>query len=279
MLNDFVDKTVKLMKKSDIQVRMPEYRRIEIGQTTTVFIECYSSICQTRLADNLIFHLMVFFSLLDSYIDSQYPTLDGYSFAQKYRELPTNDDHEVIIKEVYRILKIFRNASTHSRSAITVLHDTEIIADYQYRKTNFTLQMSKNSLELIYTVILLLLDTNEYSRQYLHGLLRTFYDDLKNEIIISDEFGQNNLANISSGVRLKRIVRYRITNPDYKIDTSTGLISIVRYTMHPTETEHYSCDYLIELNGKKYLIPNEVLNQAGEISIVDSVTWELKNIV
>jgi len=39
LINDFVEKTVKLMKNSDIQVRMPEYRRVEIGQTNTVFIE------------------------------------------------------------------------------------------------------------------------------------------------------------------------------------------------------------------------------------------------
>ena len=279
VINEFIAKTVRIMKNSDIQIRLPEHRPVEFGQTTTVSIVGSDRFCQTKLADNLIFHVMVFFSLLDSLIDSKYPNLEGFSFVQKYRELPSNDDNELIIKEIFRILRIFRNAITHSKSAITVTDN--IFVNYPRGNTQFNLQLNKTSLELIYSVILLVLDDNGYAEQYLHGLMRTYYDDLKSGIIaISDDFGQNNLANVSDGFRLKRIVRYKLTNPEYNLDDSTDVISIISsYPIPPYAIHHYSSDYLIELGGKKYLVPHEVLNTDGTIMLSEIMPWELDDVV
>lgn len=279
MLNDFINKTVKILRDSDIRIHMPEHCEVEIKEHPIQRMNLVSKCCINKLEDNLIFHLMVFFSLLDSFIDSKFPELDGISFKQKYLRLRRESDNEIIIKEVFRILKIFRNASTHSKSAIIIQSNSNILVNYQFNRTDFTLNLTKKALVLIYYVIFLFLDNERYSKYYLSGLLRTYYDDLKSEImIINDDIG-NCLDNISNGLRLKRIRRYKVLNPIYKLDSSTGTISICRFNVPELESQYCSCDYLVKLHEENYLIPDEVLGQIGDISLSESENWKLENIV
>ncbi len=276
MINDFIEKTIKLLQCSDIIIRIPENRKLEIeGVEKLLCIKTSEVYCQMELQENLIIHVMIFFTLLDTYIDIRYPNLEGESFAKKYCNLKVSNDMEVMIREIYRILKMFRNASIHSRNAICVRDDNVIIVDYPFRGTNFKLEMSKSCLELIYTLIFLIIKDNKYPIIYIEGLMRTYYDDIKSSVTISDDFGTNNLTSISSGLRLKRIVRYEVENPTFTIDSNTQMITINKNQLCEWEQEHCSIDYKITVDGKCYLIPDETLEEGGVINISDLTSWAI----
>lgn len=279
MVNEFIEKTIKMLQRSDIIIHMPEHRKLEFnGELKTIYIEVSEVVGQTQLQDNLIFHLMVFFSIMDTFIDINYPHLEGQSFAKKYCDLQATNDIEIMIKETYRILKILRNASIHSKNAISVRNNNIIIVDYKYKGTAFKLEMSKNCLELIYTLIFFLIKDMNYPLIYKEGLMRTYYDDIKSSITtISDDFGVNNLASISSRLRLKRIVRYKIINPTFIIDSNKQLLTINRYQLHESEKEYSASDYHITANSKCYIIPDEILGINGEISFFSLIPWEIND--
>lgn len=276
MVNEFIEKTIKMLQRSDIIIRMPEHRKLEFdGEMRKVYIELSDMFGKTQLQDNLIFHVMVFFSLMDTYVDISYPNLEGQSFAKKYIDLRASNDMEIMIKESYRVLKILRNASIHSRNAISVGNDNVIIVNYQYRGTNFRIDMSKNCLELIYSLIFLLIEDKNYPSIYMEGLVRTYYDNIKSSITyISDDFGINNLVCISPGLRLKRIVRYNVVNPNIVIDSGEQTVNINKHQLHEMEKEHYSSDYKIIVNGKCYLIPDEILGANSILNFNDLTPWE-----
>lgn len=164
---------------------------------------------------------MIFFSIIDTFIDINYPNLEGQSFAKKYHDLQTTNDIDIMFKEVYRILKILRNASIHSKNSVSVRNDNSILVDYNFKGTNFKLEMSKHCLELIYSLIFFVIKDMKYPLDYKEGLMRTYYEDIKrNIVIISDDFGVNNLASISSRLRLKRTVRYNVINGTFSIDSN-----------------------------------------------------------
>lgn len=257
MINDFIIKTIEFLKRSDVRFHLPEHREVELSNNTqTVNITCEESFNKNRLNDNLIIHSMIFFSLFDAYIDSENQQYEGLSFRRKYDKLPCTTDYDIILKELYRILKVLRNTTVHSKSHIS-FNGKEILINYKFKGTNFKLLISKLGLELIYSAILLVID-NRYLELYKAGLLREYYNEiLLNIKDLKDDIGHNNFKYISDGIRLKRHVRYRVINPDFSIDYDKEILYINKYKY---ECSSYSADYLIEYNEGKYIIPEEILN-------------------
>lgn len=277
MINDFLKKTIDMLHTSDIKIHIPNFNKVELsGDKKTVFLELTDYIGQTRLEDNLIFSSMIFFTLVDTYVDIQYPYLEGYSFKQKYLKLPKTNDKEIIIKETYRILKIIRNATIHSRNSIILNNENILIVDYinerSQRATNFKLSISKYGLELIYTLIFLCLNQDKYCDFHQLGILRTLYDDILYSISkISDDINRPSLISISNEIRLERNVRYVIMNPDYTVDTTKGLLII-----NKPQFQEGAIDYIIDNESDNYIIPDEALNEEGVVVISEMGKWILE---
>lgn len=277
MINIFLKNTIDMLYRSDIRVHIPSFNKLELNvEKRTLFLEIEEFANQTRLEENLIFCSMIFFTLIDTKIDIEYPYLEGDSFRRKYLKLPGTNDEEIIIREIYRILKIIRNATIHSRNSIELKDDNNIIIDYTHRvrkrETKFHLSITKYGLELIYTLIILYLDDNNYCYAHKLGLLRTIYDDiLLNTSKVSDDFGEQNLSRLSNGIRLKRNVRYLITNPDYIIDASKRILIINRIKF-----QDYPVDYIIHNENNSYIIPDDILNKKGILEVDEMDKWNLE---
>ena len=262
MINNFIKQTIDMLFKSDIKIHIPSFNKVELnGEKRTLFLEVKEFVNQTKLEDNLIFCSMIFFTLIDTYIDIQYPYLEGDSFRKKYLKLPSTNDKEIIIREIYRILKIIRNATIHSRNSIELKDGNNLVVGYirgiNNKSTYFELSISKFGLELIYTLILLYLDQGKYCDAHQLGLLRTIYDDILSNISkISDDIDNKNLINLSSRIRLNRIQRYVILNPDYIIDSDKGIIEI-----HKSKFQDDAIDYIIQYEDNRYIIPDEILSE------------------
>lgn len=279
MINEFIDKTIKMLERSDIIIRLPEHRKLQFdGEYKTLYMELSEVVGQTHLQENLIFQVMVFFSIIDTFIDINYPSLEGQSFAKKYQGLQTTNDIDIIFKEVYRILKILRNASIHSKNSISVRNDNSILVDYNFKGTNFKLEVTKHCLELIYSLIFFVIKDMNYPLDYKEGLMRTYYDDIKRNIItISDDFGINNLASISSRLRLKRTVRYNVINGNFSIDLNNQILTLEKYLPAESERICTASDYKVKIDSKLYIIPEEILGSNGEINICDLSPWEISD--
>lgn len=277
MINNFIKQTIDMLFKSDIKIHIPSFNKVELnGEKRTLFLEVKEFVNQTKLEDNLIFCSMIFFTLIDTYIDIQYPYLEGDSFRKKYLKLPSTNDKEIIIREIYRILKIIRNATIHSRNSIELKDGNNLVVGYirgiNNKSTYFELSISKFGLELIYTLILLYLDQGKYCDAHQLGLLRTIYDDILSNISkISDDIDNKNLINLSSRIRLNRIQRYVILNPDYIIDSDKGIIEI-----HKSKFQDDAIDYIIQYEDNRYIIPDEILSEKGIIKITDMKEWILE---
>ena len=258
----FANQIIGLIKGSDMLIHEPEWREVflnENGGTTHKMNLSDSLYKKTEIKNNEVLLVMLLFSMLDAYVDATYPTLEGESFAYKYRNLSSSNDTEIIIREVYRILKILRNASIHSRSNVQRTSNNELYTQYSRtmhnRITNFELKISQMGLELIGTFIMIIITFNQLNRSdsYKLALLRTFYDDIQKEILtISDEFGIDNLSSISEELRLKRGSRFMIMNPRFTKETE---FKIEKLNVSDMEKEFADYEYIVSIDEtQKYIV-------------------------
>ncbi len=270
MLNEFIEKTILILNRSDLHIHRPNHAKMEIGEkpgSKILYMELSDHLSTLKLEDNIIFQIVVFFGLVDAIVDVQHPELEGEKFVVKYVSLPSTNDCEIIFKEVYRILRVIRNASVHSRNAISINND-EIIISYDYNNLHF----SKYCLELLFTFVLLVVE-DVYPNEYKMGIFRSLYDDIINQITAFNDKKDltGRLLTIQNGLRLKRTTRYKVLNPVWSIKSEK--IYIERCILSPVEMQHASCDYHINFNNKFYMVPDEILSTTNEVNIIDIDNW------
>ncbi|BFI99936.1 MAG: hypothetical protein PME_23720 [Priestia megaterium] len=273
MLEIFIRQTIDLLKKSDIQFQRTEIMPITLIHETGVKqinIQSKVSYSNVNLSDNLILQVMIMFTLLDAVIDSKYPNLEGKSFRSKYRNLPCDNDEELIFKEIYRLMKIFRNASVHSISAINFTGESVVI-DYEYNNSVFKLEITKSGIGLLFAYILDSFESrNDLTDNHILAFRRSLYDHLISEIKeFSDDFKTNLQLIPSNQLRLKRSVRYQVRNPTYIIK-GKDLIEIT--SPYLSDQPNRGVDYLVEFKGKKALIPDEILKN-NQLSYRELNNW------
>jgi hypothetical protein len=235
-------------------------------------MSAYSSVNANKIGGNSLLVQMVIFSLIDSFIDLVHPSLEGLSFRKRYQGLPSSSDSDVIFMEGYRILKLIRNAAIHSRGAISTLNGNLQI-QYTFNNTNFTLQCSADAVLWLYSILILYVRMDWVgSSYYREAVYRSYYDRVVSGIhLFSDEFGTS-LCQISSGMRLKITVRYLVENPKYTVNAA-GEIAFERYKLDPGCEASYGADYLLNRDGRQFLVPDEALGSGGELSAGALENW------
>lgn len=278
MIKDFINQTIELIESSDINIRQTEIRpvvfeNINGDYRSTVHMQMFSRYGRSQLSNNYILQITIMFTLLDALIDNKYPQLQGESFGSKYKNLKGNDDDGIILKQVFRIFKLLRNASVHSMNAIK--YEKNIITiSYVYRKTSYEMHITIHGLTLLFTYIMdILKPLDHLTKQHHVCLKRELYNEIKKEItIFNDEFGSQ-LPNISNGKRLKRSLRYFVKNPDIKITKKqVEIISI--FELNPDAEAWQGVDYEVEYRSNRYMIPSEALLN-GKIPIDELEKWRL----
>lgn len=269
MNNEFLEQTLKILKYTDLSVHFPEFVEVTMeGDKRRMSMALEGTSGGLHIKDNFVLQAMIFFGLIDAHIDLHNPELEGEHFADKYKKLSAANDSGIMIKEIYRLLRILRNAAIHSRTAISI--DKKNI---ESTTKDSNLHLSIAGLELIYTFILLLIQESNSSDEHKTSLLRTYYDDIRQDIILlQDKFG-NHFADISTGPRLKRVVRYRVQNPVFQVDSDTQSLCIKKHALKEHEAKHADYDYIVNINNSSFLIPNEILDESGKIGLKDIKKW------
>lgn len=208
------------------------------------------------------------FTLIDSYIDNQFPHLIGKSFSYKIKNFKHSTCIEEILINCYEILLVYRNASEHDRNSIH--KDEKFLYINRELHSNDKLNISFYRLNLISSLAFLILSDccmlNDLSDYLKETLYFSYYTDILKELTL---FKNKYKSNIDFFIAHK----YQLI--PYKMRTNlTGIkftanVSHIEFNPKRERTELVgSCyNYIFEYNKVKYLIPFEHTNLDNKILI------------
>ncbi len=242
------------------------------------------SISDSSTSNNILTNERKYYNLLDVLVDNILPnSLRGKSLAERYKKLSSGTDSEIILKEIYRVMKIVRNAAEHERDSINIDENNNYSISYTYRRTLFELKIKQDKLVYIFMIILIFANLENKINSYILGFLRTYYDIIREVLSIKDEFVSSlpHLHSITEeGLRLKAIRRSRVVKPIYWIEDN--FLKIKRKKMPRGDNINFP-EYLVLINNKLYLIPEEILisdeDKIGKIKISKISEWEYDDII
>jgi hypothetical protein len=272
---DYILSCIELLRSATDCPRLTERSSFELRADKTT---CAKSDLEDHLFMNGVtipnlLETSIYFMVLDSYIESMNPSLEGLSFRKKYESLPQANNEEVIISQVYRILKIFRNVMVHSMHSITRTQSGFHIS-YVNNNTNFKLEVSFKGIKYIKGFILsyLLQQNLAYSQKYNEYYYNAFYQDILHEIIdFSDEDGQ--LKKVNPSLTIYRFMRCDCNSIPFSISDDNIVFDIPD---EYTDSTKYPIDINIEYQNTKYIIPAEILNNKS-LNINELDEWKIKS--
>jgi hypothetical protein len=279
MLRIFMDQTKNLIERSDIRIHTPELIPVDMHDngTRTVNLHFHEYMNSASLNENFILNVLLFFGILDAFVDITHSDLAGKNFSDKNKHMPHSTDDEMVLHQTFRIYKLIRNATIHNMASISKTSDTVHIR-YHFGKRDYEIIISTYGLELLNSIAIEYISPFEVRcDSYAEALRRSFYGDLLSQIsLIRDEYGESFLP-ISAGVRLHRSRRYRPNKVSYVV--KDGLIILLeKYPLDDIEISFAGVDYEINLNGDTYLIPHECLDCKLSISLREANAWRLKTV-
>ncbi|WP_140048544.1 hypothetical protein [Thioflexithrix psekupsensis] len=204
------------------------------------------------------------FDLLDSYIENEYPDdVNGKSFHVKYEKLPETTALEKMVKNIYRILTIYRNAFVHHRSSIQD-NGSRTSLEFTHLSKNYKLEISNSSLKEIDSFVMTyLLRIVDYSDLYVECLLLGRHDFIVSGIA-SFQYGDiGELISVPSGDKIGFNTRYNHSIEEDGIDVSGDP---VKFLIEIQDKARFPTDIIVTLNNDKYAVPTEMLSEEKTIS-------------
>jgi len=211
--------------------------------------------------------------IMDSYIDSIFPNLEGKTFKYKYEKLPRNNYIEIMFSQIYRILKLYRNATVHNINGISITQE-HLKINFMHRNMNirYLFIITHKGIEIIEDMLLCYFyyKQRNYSYNYKEYLLYSFYCDILNEIeSFNDEFIESMIIN---SIKINRYERFNCNSIKYEISNSKIIFNIPKNLID----NNYAIDINISIDGNLYIIPIEVLNNQNIISTIELKKFKLE---
>lgn len=270
-MNCYIDNIKELL--FEIRTVNERYYESEIkfeGNTKVIYASSCNKNNSLRLDNNfgrLMTIFPLFFSCLDSIIDIENPELVGNNFKRKYNNMKIQTEADKVIKEVYRIMIIIRNVSAHDINSC--IFNSKIDINYEFKGTNYILDMSQKGLRLIYGIILTILNENSYPNFQINSYKDGIYVDFYRKIL-------EEINNIQDDKTLS------IINIDFYIDYSRDKLHDVKFSIANNKIKfnyelhkHSNINFYINYNNENYVIPQEILDQHFEISLSSIEKWKL----
>lgn len=271
MDNKYISEILSIIKNSDIQLKEIEIRGVkyndDVSDRSTLYIETVERIgFGASLSKSWIIESQLIFLLFDGYLEDMYSLDEGSSFKSRYENLPIASDMEIIKKNCYRIMKIFRNAVTHNLSHIVVDESGYKIGYTNKKNQSIRLDITNDSVQILYTLIVAFVigDIEIHTAGHYEGILLSYYKNMLNGIsVLEDELGNSLIPLKNTFVELNTSVRYRVLNP--RIIYEDEVLKIKKY--YPGSAE-YACDYFITHGEDTFLVPEEIMMPAEEFLIL-----------
>lgn len=276
-MSQFVHHTLTMLEDAGMSIRYPEIRHFtldEHGQSTLHM--SFSSMLGKRVSieQNPQMKFLMIFALLDFYVDATYPGMEGMSYKKKYENLPVGGDFELILRQLFRVGKVIRNALVHKSSAFRI-DDGHLKVNYSRynnkKKTDFSVKMSLAALADYHTAVIMYLKGDMGKGGYFLGVVRSIYRSVLAGIQSFADDIASPLEEPSAGIEIAPRVRQVFTNPGYEVEQGR-----IRVVIPENKTLTWEgMDFYIVINGDDFLIPSEALDDALSISERDLVAnWK-----
>ncbi|MGI2146968.1 hypothetical protein [Shewanella frigidimarina] len=270
-MSSYIYSTLMLLEDAGLRVGYPSIQYVHLKEDGKKSLcICSSNKLGNRVSieNNHTLKLMILFTLLDFFIDKKHPNLAGKSFASKYKSLPHDCDYDKMLKTIFRIAKLMRNALVHNHEALSFSKDALNIT-YQFNKTDFNINLNDSALNNFYTAIVMYVKGDLGVGEYFLGIMRSLYNDMIQGITsYSDEFKEL-MVKINTGLFLLHGSRSIITIDSYNVKDE-----VISFPFYESDyPEWRGADFSIKHNGFSLLIPIEALSE--KFSILEELA--LKN--
>lgn len=283
----FINQTLEFLQKSDILESLLTFGKVQDkGDGTKVLsltVSFGSDQESPTIQENICLNILTIFSLLDTFVDMNYPTLMiDRGFPDKYNLLPDTTDKETILKETYGILRHMRNCIVHDINNAAIWNDSS--GKYSFCKkatkkyTAKIIDISEDDIKNLNTIVLLLVDDHYsidignydffyLSPSYIELLLKTYYQSLYKHLYTQPPLKPLKDKKILSGIEREVFI-------EHPFNESEGTISFLEHSSLDYSTNR---DYWLKYQGNDYLIPAEILDDMS-IATKDLQNWKLKRI-
>lgn len=272
---NFINETLSFLQSAGVQSEFLSFIEIELNKNGTINQTVKTSLMSgsnVNIESNPHVKCLLIFALLDCWIDSNFTELEGDSYRKKYEKLPSNSENNLIIREVFRLLKVLRNTLVHNPSQF-LFDNKKLTIDYKFKNTDYTLTIPESTLNNIYTIVILCIK-EKTKNKYFWGVIRSAYLDVINSIqSFSDDF-KTSLYYEEKGFEIRPYMRYRVKNA--KIERYDGYFAITIPTTHSQHLQPYmGVDFYLDVDGHKYLVPKEGLTSGCILQERDLYHWKV----
>lgn len=233
----------------------------------TMYLECSEVMNgNVPLSKSWVANNILIFTVFDGWLEEKYGLTEGESFRKHYQELEAvaSAPLDTIALNCYRILKLIRNGIQHNFGSVDFDENGYHIAYTNKMGTDFLLEITKESTNQIYTIVLALIEEriSGINRQYhtighYEGILLSYYKSVCDGIgILEDDItvsGTVKPMDVVNGLQLAAGVRCQVVNP-VTVSEDEHYVTVTRY---PAHADWEAVDYVICMDGKRYLMPEE----------------------
>lgn len=258
MSKTVVDELISFLRLSDMHFRTVHIAELVDDQDSRkIRLTNSDSLGGAPLRDSPFVSALLFFMVLDSYLDAIDPNLEGLSFRRKQELLPKDSTGDLILWALYRLLLLMRNRVVHGVSTVRAT-DKGLSLSFSRGNHMHEVDITRAGLELVYTVVIEIVSNSQASTTERGlALLRSYYDDILLSIArFGDDLGM--LPALPGGLRLARGGRCLVTHPRYNLIQGNLWIE-------PDGLPSWNSDYLIPIDGNEYVIPEEALDLNSSI--------------
>lgn len=261
----FVHHSLMILEDAGMSVGYPDVDWISENGVRSSFI-CDRQGRRVSIDQNPHMKLMMLFSIIDFHVDSSNPGLEGSSFRKKYLNLPSNDDYDIMFRELFRLAKLMRNALVHSPSSLQFAGGGANIT-YTHQSRIFRLSISGDALDNFFTAAVMYLKGDLGRGNYFLGMMRSIYSSVVSGITaFDDDFGAT-LASPPSGLKIRPGLRLVHSYASYQIHAGVVKINAAKRPVQAWE----GLDFHILLNGDHFLVPYEALSDDLSVDKQDLV--------
>lgn len=269
----FIHHTLMMLEDAGMSIRYPEIRWFIPDEQGRGMMHMYASLVQGKrvsVEQNPQLKFMMLFALLDFHVDAVHPDIEGKGYREKYESLPAQGDFNLILRQLFRVAKVIRNALVHNQSSFSI-SSGYVNVDYQRGKNHFSLRMSEDAFKDFQTAIVMYVKGDMGKGNYFLGIMRSIYANiLAGTPHFKDEFG-NALEKPSGDIRIKPHIRQVVLRPPYETSGEVLRFAIAERQMPEWE----GMDIYIVHNDEEFLIPREVLDEDFSIAECDLIAnWK-----
>lgn len=272
-MDGLIDSITEYMARRTDHGSLPEHREIKLYSNSAGirFMGDDRGISRNLPIPGLL-STGVAFMLLDAFLESRNPGLEGKNPWERYQVLSGKSRTDKLVSQVYRMLRLFRMGLLHPGGIIEESRGA-IRAGCTANATVYSLIITRSGLSLLESFVLCYLNSfrQPYGEAYVEALLSQYYSDITNELKkFHDE--DADILRFRKKFEFNRHFRLDCGNPRYTARGARLAFEIMDSFNDPVR---YPIDFFIMVDGELYIIPVEALIQK-ELPLEELASWKAR---